>query len=186
MTLEKYLFAFPELCTGCNRCVYACAAEKTGLFMPSLSRIHINNFPLEGFSAPSVCFQCANPDCMQACPENAIHRDTLDVVIVDQEKCVGCGECVEACPYGMIEMDGENKAYKCDYCGGDPACVKECEPGAIIFVEPDKKMRKQRALQMKQRFQSGPPEGKRTHLGSKLLALRSTEPASLKTGIKRR
>jgi Fe-S-cluster-containing dehydrogenase component len=179
MTLEKYLLAFPELCTGCNRCAYACSAEKTGMFMPSRSRIHINNFPLEGFSAPSICFQCANPDCIKACPEEAIYRNTSDVVIIDQEKCVGCGDCVEACPYGMIGLDEKNSAYKCDYCGGDPACVEECEPKAILFSEPDKEKLKQRALQMKHRSESGHPDQKRAYLGTKLFSLRPKGPAPL-------
>ena len=56
--MQKILYAIPDLCTGCNRCVYVCSAVKEGKFIPSKSRIHINNFSFNGYSVPSVCFQC--------------------------------------------------------------------------------------------------------------------------------
>ncbi len=169
--MEKHIFANPELCTGCNRCVYVCSAVKEGMFQPSKARIHINNFPLRGYSVPSVCFQCPKPDCMKACPEEAITKNDDGVVLVNAEKCNGCGDCVDACTYGMIEMGAGDIAVKCDYCGGDPACVKECEPGAIVFVEGDKELRKSNGLQMKQRIETGSPAEKRHQLGANLMAL---------------
>jgi len=168
--MEKQIFVNPELCTGCNRCAYVCSAVKEGVFQPSKARIHINNFPLRGYSVPSICFQCPKPDCMKACSEEAITKNDDGVVIVNPEKCNGCGSCVDACPYGMIEMATGNIAVKCDYCGGDPACVKECEPGAINFVEGDKELRKMRGLQMKQRVETGGPAEKRHQLAINLLA----------------
>ena len=164
------LYAIPELCTGCNRCVYVCSAIKEGEFIPSKSRIHINNFSFRGYSVPSICFQCSKPDCLEACPEEAIYNDENGMVLVDREKCNGCGECITACPYGMIEQDDEKLAFKCDYCGGDPACVKECEPGALVYPEVQKKVLKLRGFQMKQRIESGSPEEKRHQLGLNLLA----------------
>lgn len=164
------LYAIPELCTGCNRCVYVCSAIKEGEFIPSKSRIHINNFSFRGYSVPSICFQCSKPDCLEACPEEAIYKDENGVVLVDRKKCNGCGECITACPYGMIEQDDEKLAFKCDYCGGDPACVKECEPGALVYPEVEKKVLKLRGVQMKQRIESGSPEEKRHQLGLNLLA----------------
>ena len=167
--MEKYLFANPDLCTGCNRCVYVCSALKQGLFQPTRARIQINNFPLRGYSVPSVCFHCPKPDCMGACPEKAITKNDDGVVLVNAEICDGCGACVDACPYGMMEMGTDGIAVKCDYCGGDPACVKECEPGAIVFAEDDKALRKLRGLQMKQRTAAGSPAEKRRRLGVSLM-----------------
>ena len=169
--MGKHLFANPELCTGCNRCVYVCSAVKQGLFQPTKARIHINNFPLRGYSVPSICFHCLKPDCMNACPEGAITKDDDGIVLVNAEKCNDCGDCVDACAYGMIEVGSDHIAFKCDYCGGDPACVKECEPEAIVFVEGDKQMRKHNGLQMKQRIENGSPAEKRHQLGVNLLAL---------------
>jgi len=65
----------------------------------------------------------------------------------------------------MIQLNGNNHAYKCDLCGGDPSCAKECPFGALLFQEPDKELRKIKGLQMKQRIQSGTPEEKRRQLG---------------------
>jgi len=168
--MEKILYAIPDLCTGCNRCTYVCSAVKEGKFYPTKSRIHINNFTLNGYSVPSVCFQCPKPDCLKACPEEAIYKDGNEVVRVDRKKCNGCGDCVAACPYGMIEQDAEKLAYKCDYCDGDPACVKECAPGAIVFQAEDKQLRKLRGLQMKQRTEYPRPDEKRHQLGLNLMS----------------
>jgi carbon-monoxide dehydrogenase iron sulfur subunit len=168
--MEKILYAIPDLCTGCNRCTYICSAVKEGKFYPTKSRIHINNFTLNGYSVPSVCFQCPKPECLEACPEEAIYKDENKVVLVDRKKCNGCGDCVAACPYGMIEQDAEKLAYKCDYCGGDPACVTECAPGAIVFQAEDKQLRKLRGLQMKQRTASPRPDEKRHQLGLNLMS----------------
>lgn len=169
--MGKQLYAIPDLCTGCIRCMYACSAAKEGYFVPSRSRIHINNFPYNGYSVPSICFQCPKPDCLKSCPEEAIFKDESGVVLVDREKCDGCGKCVEACPYGMIEQDENSLARKCDYCGGDPACVKECEPGALVYGEPDKALTKLRGLQMKQRIPSGTPGEKHHQIAHNLLGI---------------
>ena len=69
-----------------------------------------------------------------------------------------------ACPYGMIEQFGSGKAYKCDLCGGSPACVSECEFGALVFKESDKVSLKCRKEQMKQRSKTGAPQEKRRGL----------------------
>lgn len=149
--MEKQLMVIPNRCTGCNRCAYVCSAVKEGMFIPSKSRIQINNFPQQGYSVPSICFQCPNPECMNACPEEAITKNDRGVVVIDVNKCNACGECVSACPYGMIEQYNSGIPYKCDLCGGNPACVEECNFGALVFKEPDRVTSKLRGAQMKQR-----------------------------------
>lgn len=168
--MDKFLLAIPDLCTGCNRCVYVCSAVKEGVFIPSKARIQISNFSLKGYSVPNVCFQCPNPDCLPACPTGAIHRNDQEVVRIDEKKCNGCGDCLTACPYGMIQQDAQGLAYKCDYCGADPACVKECYPKALLFQVPDKELRRLRSLQMKQRVKFGSPAKKRHRVGRNILA----------------
>ena len=168
--MNKVLLAIPDRCTGCSRCVYACSAEKEGRFIPSQGRIHISQFSLEGYSVPHICFQCANPGCLPACPAGAIYRNEQNVLLVDEEKCSGCGDCVNACPYGMIQQDPRGLAYKCDSCGGDPACVKECYPRAIVFEEGDKDLVRLRNLQMEATGNGASPEEKRHGLGLKILA----------------
>lgn len=170
--MGKMLFVITDLCTGCNRCTLVCSAVKEGLFVPSKARIHVNNFPLAGFSAPSICFQCSKADCLNACPVEAIYKSDDGVVLIREGECTGCGECVDACPYGMIELSENDIAYKCDYCGGDPACVKVCYPHALVFGEPEREFRKQRGLQMRERSDIGRPGEKRNNLGTNLLEKR--------------
>ena len=162
--MEKQLLAVPNRCTGCMRCVYVCSAVKEGVFMPSKARIHVTNFPHQGYSVPNVCFHCPSPDCAKACPEGAIYKNERNVVVVNTLKCTGCGDCVAACPYGMIEQYSSGKAYKCDLCGGAPACVAECNFGALVFKEPDQLSLRCRKDQMKQRIDQGGPEEKRLSL----------------------
>ena len=56
--------------------------------------------------------------------------------LVDTTKCVGCGMCVHACPFGAVGFDKDRgRPFKCDLCGGDPLCVRFCEPGALTFKD---------------------------------------------------
>jgi len=67
-------------------------------------------------------------------------------------------------------LNGDDLAYKCDYCGGDPACVKECEPGALVFQKEDKEMRRLRGRQIKQRSDASGAEARQHQLGLNILA----------------
>lgn len=169
--MTKILFADPDKCTGCNRCTYVCSAVKEDIFSPEKARLRINNFPHQGFSVPSICFQCPNAPCHKACQHDAITRNADDVVIVDADKCTGCGDCITACPYGLIELDASRHAVKCDYCGGDPACVKECYTGALVFQEKTPELVKLKGVQMKQRSVEGSPVEKRVRLGKAILTM---------------
>jgi Fe-S-cluster-containing hydrogenase component 2 len=168
--MMKILFVDPAKCTGCNRCTYVCSAVKEDIFAPEQARIRINNFPHQGFSVPSICFQCPNAPCHKACQFDAISRNADDVVVVDADKCTACGDCVEACPYGMIELLN-GIATKCDYCDGDPACVKECYTGALVFQGKTPGLLKLKGVQMKQRSDDGSPQEKRVRLGKAILTL---------------
>jgi Fe-S-cluster-containing dehydrogenase component len=106
---------------------------------------------------------------MAACPEGAIIKNDRGVIAIDIKKCTRCGECVPACPYGMIEQYESGIPFKCDLCGGTPACVGECNFGALVFKEVDKISRKLRSQQMKQRHTEGRPDQKRRHLAENLL-----------------
>lgn len=169
--MKKELFVDPDKCTGCGRCSYICSAVKTGAFAPTSARIKVNNFPHRGFSAPSICFQCPGAPCHKACPVGAISRNADDVVVVDAQKCTSCGNCVAACPYGMVELTDNETAAKCDYCAGDPACAKECFPEALVFAEKTPELIKLKGAQMKQRSTEGSPAEKRCQLGEALLAI---------------
>ena len=76
---------------------------------------------------------------MEACPVDAIKRDPeTTAVVVDKEICIGCGDCVEACPFGYMHLDDYlQTATKCDLCGGNPKCVQVCMARALHFGSID-------------------------------------------------
>lgn len=131
-----------EKCCGCRICELACSMGHLGVFNPkkALLRVEIDRLsgPWKGRSqidVPRVCLQCDPAPCSDACQEEAIVKTALGAWIVEEEKCTGCGLCVEACNYGMIVLDtaGDGYARKCDFCEGSPLCVQYCPTKALLF-----------------------------------------------------
>jgi len=87
------------------------------------------------------CMHCAEPGCLAACPaDGAIIQYTNGIVDFQQDKCIGCGYCITGCPFNVPRLSKrDKKAYKCTLCsdrvsvGLEPACVKACPTGAIVF-----------------------------------------------------
>jgi anaerobic carbon-monoxide dehydrogenase iron sulfur subunit len=139
--MPKQLKIDPRKCIGCKSCELACSLKNENTFNPSVSRISNITF-IEGiYSLPynfvTTCRQCADAPCLSPCPTKAITRskDATKVVAIDRDKCIGCGVCVRACPFGaMLFNASAKKAYKCELCGGDPACAQICPTGAIAFA----------------------------------------------------
>jgi len=129
-----YLEIQAEKCTGCRICENFCSFHHEGAIWPERSRIAIAAQSDEGPFTPNVCRQCDDAPCAAACPTDAISLDEHTVAwVVDAEECIGCGACVEACPYGAILVDEElGVALKCDLCGGEPECAAMCPSGAIV------------------------------------------------------
>ena len=157
-----YLLVDVKKCQGCMSCMLACSLVNEGVENPSLSRIQVIQNSFEKWPDDLTieqCRQCVDPDCVNACPEDALIVDAQFGNVrrvVDSDKCVGCGACVEACQYtpGRVIMvpevtySGDLKARKCDLCadapyhwddlGGGPngiqACVEVCPVSAIQFT----------------------------------------------------
>lgn len=124
-----------NLCVGCQSCVMACSLVKEGVFSPVKSRIQIHMDESKCFSIPTICEHCEDAPCIPACPVDAITKDEVSgIVKIDDEVCIGCEACQDACPFDSIRIRDE-KAIKCDLCGGDPECVKVCHPYALQYVE---------------------------------------------------
>jgi formate dehydrogenase iron-sulfur subunit len=87
-----------------------------------------------------VCKHCTNAGCLDACPTGALIRTEFDTVVLQPDVCNGCGYCVPACPFGVVDRDPEDgRAAKCTLCydrlqdGLEPACAKACPTDSIQF-----------------------------------------------------
>lgn len=132
----KMLIIHPGKCNNCGECETACINTRSSLTSLGLSCIRIlKDDDDKAFFFPIACKQCETPPCLAACPKQAIYQDDdLNRVLIDRQKCVGCGCCVSACPFGAMKLDKQKaKSYKCDLCDGDPECVPVCEPRAIVY-----------------------------------------------------
>jgi len=137
-----------EKCTACKACELVCSFTHEGLFAPTLSRIRVVRFMERGLSVPVVCVNCARPACVEVCPTGAAYIDrSVPVVRINEEECIGCGDCIKACPFGAADFNDEKEvAFICDLCDGEPVCVANCIYGALSF-EPVRSVaqRKRRA-----------------------------------------
>lgn len=133
----KVLMLEPAKCTGCRACMDACSFEKTGVFNPLDSRVNVITFHEDLTFVPTVCTQCETPYCAEVCPTVALVKNAAtDLVEFIEDKCIGCKQCVVACPWGSIKINHLGKEIiKCDHCDGDPACVKVCKAEALTYIE---------------------------------------------------
>ena len=128
-----------EKCTGCRQCEMVCSVFHNGASNPSRSRIKVVKWEHVGFYLPMTCQNCEKPFCVEVCPTKACHKDLENQrVLIDRDKCIGCKTCIVACPFGAPLYDKvERVSIKCDYCDGDPQCVRFCEAKAIVYVDED-------------------------------------------------
>jgi len=131
----KRLFAHQEICSGCLACEVACVAHHEGRFGLETARIKVSKIEPLGVDHPNVCRLCRRAPCVAACPSDALYKDGITgAVLILEDECIDCAECVESCPFGVVTMHpGTGKVLICDLCGGDPVCVKRCATGAIVY-----------------------------------------------------
>lgn len=117
-------------CSGCRKCEIACSLFHENRIWPETSRIRVFML-VPGLEFPHLCAQCEDYPCVEACQVNALSIDSkTGAVLVDEEKCTGCGQCIDACSGRVPHMHPtENHILICDLCGGDPQCVKVCREG---------------------------------------------------------
>ncbi|MBU2547386.1 MAG: 4Fe-4S dicluster domain-containing protein [Proteobacteria bacterium] len=133
--MEKLTFRIKKNdCMGCHACEVACKQEYDLKVGPRLIRIIENMSDFQ----PVYCHHCAKPPCRDACPVEAIFRNERGVVLIDNERCIGCRECIDACPFGAMQFDEDaGLAVKCDLCldrvlaGREPACQAICPTRCI-------------------------------------------------------
>ncbi|MHC4217372.1 MAG: 4Fe-4S dicluster domain-containing protein [Planctomycetota bacterium] len=167
--LDKYHYVIlidTRKCIGCGACVRACFREndvpehyfRTWVERYRISRtgeVHVDspNGGMDGFEPtvtgedvtkafffPKQCCHCTHTPCVQLCPVGASYRTPEGVILVDEKRCIGCGYCVQGCPYGSRFIHPEtHTASKCTLCyhritrGLETACVDACPVGARLI-----------------------------------------------------
>jgi formate dehydrogenase iron-sulfur subunit len=113
-----------------------------------------------------VCKHCTHAGCLDVCPTGALFRTEFGTVVVQEDICNGCGYCVSACPYGVIDRrEGDGRAWKCTLCydrlkgGLEPACAKACPTDSIQFGPLDE-LRERAAAPVDQLHEAGVPEAR--------------------------
>ncbi len=166
-------------CIGCGSCVRACKLEndvpdsyfRTWVERYEIDRdegVHVDSPEgavhsfktdlvadrptVKAFFVPKICNHCKNSACTQVCPVGASFHSPDGVVLIDKARCMGCGYCVQACPYGCRYIDHEKgTADKCTFCyhrlhrGLPPACVQACPREARLYgnlSDPDSRIRR--------------------------------------------
>ena len=133
--MDKVLMFNYHKCVGCKNCEMICSLVHEGICSSALSRIRVAKDERAGWNVPISCAMCEKPACVSVCPVGACSRDRdTDLVIIDEQKCIGCRQCVQACPFSHANFNPIKKvAFKCDQCGGEPQCAKYCWTGAITY-----------------------------------------------------
>ena len=164
-----------SVCIGCKACEVACkqwnqlpmdglswrgTSYDNTLSLGATTWRHVTFSEMPGAGSPGtqsnwlmmsdVCKHCTHAGCLEACPTGALIRTEFGTVVVQQDVCNGCGYCVPACPFGVIDLDmptgnetvsmaHDGKAHKCTLCydrlsdGLEPACAKSCPTDSIQF-----------------------------------------------------
>jgi formate dehydrogenase iron-sulfur subunit len=94
--------------------------------------------------ASDVCKHCTDAACLEVCPTGSLFRTEFGTVVVQEDICNGCGYCVSACPFGVIDRrEDDGRAWKCTLCydrlkdDGTPACAQACPTQSIQFGDLD-------------------------------------------------
>jgi len=132
-------------CVGCRACQVSCKVENDvplGVYRTWVKEVEKGTYPaVRSHFIPIVCNQCDRPACTRVCPVGATYPMENGIVYIDAHRCIGCGYCMAACPYGVRFIHPTRGiAEKCDWCWprvrdgqGPPACAANCPGGAILF-----------------------------------------------------
>ncbi len=143
-----------RFCSGCKACQAACKDKNNlppGVLWRRVYEVSGGEWTRSGtawtntvfaYNLSLACNHCVHPKCAGVCPVDAYHVREDGIVILDASRCIGCGYCAWACPYGAPQLDrSAGTMGKCDFCAEDidaglpPACVAACPLRALDFGE---------------------------------------------------
>ena len=150
-TPTKMIVTDRARCSGCQRCEMMCTLKNDGYVDQSIARVRVwdNYYWGQGVDTGDGalgdgtgaceftvehCKQCEDAACMNNCPVHAIYCDeNTGARVVNEEVCIGCGLCAQACPWNMPRINSQTgTSTKCVACG---RCAVQCPNGAIQFVD---------------------------------------------------
>ena len=137
-----------KMCSGCKTCQVACKDKNrlnVGTVLREVRSYTTGTYPnVNLYFYSATCNHCDTPACAEKCPVGAYEKREDGTVVQDPDKCIGCGTCIKACPYGVPREDAEKGCTrKCDGCielreaGYLPACVEACPYRALDFGDVD-------------------------------------------------
>jgi anaerobic dimethyl sulfoxide reductase subunit B len=145
--MEPLIFFDSKKCIGCHSCGIACQLENDA--PPGVQLRHVRDHISGKYPDGKVqfvstaCFHCNDPACVSACPAGALRRRTDGVVEHIRTRCIGCGYCIQTCPFHVPQFSPDQHVMrKCSFCtqridrGKKPACVAKCATGALTYF-PD-------------------------------------------------
>ncbi len=145
----KYGFVIDNRkCIGCHACTTACKSEHNvpvGVNRTWVKQVEKGEFPdTRRLFSVMRCNHCTDAPCVEICPTEALYYRDDGIVDFDNDRCIACKSCMQACPYDALYIDPEtHTAAKCNYCahrvdiGLEPACVNVCPEHAIISGDMD-------------------------------------------------